>query len=35
MFTQRNFWYGFLIAYLVAVFFPPQRLMAAGRKKQG
>ena len=32
MFSNKTFWYGFLIAYLVAVFFPPQRLMSLGKK---
>lgn len=36
MFKNKNFWYGFLIAYFIAVFLPPSKLLGgAGRKKMG
>lgn len=33
MLTSKHFWIGFLLAYGVAVFFPPQKLF--GKKNQG
>ena len=32
MLKDKNFWYGFLIAYVVAIFLPPQKLMGKGKR---
>lgn len=34
MLKDKKFWYGFLVAYLVAVIYPPQRLMGLGKKNK-
>lgn len=33
MLKDKKFWAGFLVAYLVAIFLPPQRVLSMGRKK--
>lgn len=33
MLKDKKFWAGFLVAYLVAVIFPPQRVLSMGKKK--
>jgi hypothetical protein len=33
MLKNKNFWYGFLIAYVVAIFLPPSKIMGSRGKK--
>lgn len=32
MLKDKNFWYGFLIAYVVAIFVPPAKFMGKGKR---
>lgn len=32
MLTSKGFWIGFALAYLLAVFFPPQKFFGGGGK---